>query len=154
MTIPIATQIEPDGSQPLELLRTKSCGYANMNLNALIELAELGNRLGVDVWGYATSGGRSIHRAIDLFLPYALGQKAWAWQQIAPFQPERFSFAVRKGVEKFQDSRYIEAARLPVSASRELYNQKNDPLCKESIVFNPGQTVGRSRRRRRQPNIH
>lgn len=107
----IAVQIEPDGSQPLELERTKSWGYSIMNLDALIELARLGDRVGVDLWRFSTRDGRSIRAAIDFLLPYALGQKQWTWKQIVPFHPGRMYFSLRIAADKYQKKSYLLAAR-------------------------------------------
>lgn len=80
----IASQIEPDGSQPHELARTLSWGYVNMNAFGFATLARLAESADVDLWGYETADGRSIRRAIDWIAPYASGEKAWTYKQIKP----------------------------------------------------------------------
>jgi len=84
----IARQIEPDGSQPRELRRTKAEGYCTFNLLALTSLAVLGEKAGVDLWNYETPDGRSIQKALQWMLPYYTGEKEWPYQQIAPFERE------------------------------------------------------------------
>lgn len=78
----IASQIQPDGSMPLELRRTKSVYYSEMNLRAMTFVTEMGRPLGVDLWAYQTPDGRSMKKAFDYLRPYALGEKEWVGKQI------------------------------------------------------------------------
>lgn len=108
----IARQIEPDGSQPMELRRTKSFNYSEMNLAGLIELASLGERVGVDLWSFETQDGRSIRRALEFVRPYvektqeAWPPPVWPYTQIVPFKPEIFAPAFRMAANGYQDGEY------------------------------------------------
>ncbi|MEZ5277235.1 MAG: alginate lyase family protein [Opitutaceae bacterium] len=78
----IGIQLEHNGQQPWEVARTKSWGYSSGNLLLLMHLADMGVRLGVDLWGYETGDGRSLRRSFDYMLPAALGRQEWPWQVI------------------------------------------------------------------------
>lgn len=78
----IGIQLEHNGQQPWEVARTKSWGYSSANLLILMNLADLADHVGVDVWHYATGDGRSIRRSFDYMLPCALGRQEWPWEII------------------------------------------------------------------------
>jgi hypothetical protein len=111
LTRRIATQVEPDGSQPFELERTKSWGYSNMNLAALVELAHLGRRVGIDLWNASTEDGRSIKGAVQFMIPYALGEKSWSWQVLDPLDPERLYYSVTLAAVHLKEPSFEQAAR-------------------------------------------
>ncbi len=73
----IALQIEPDGSQPLELKRTRSLNYVLFNIEALVLLARMGEHVDIDLWKFATPDGRSLLAAIRVVAPYADAKKPW-----------------------------------------------------------------------------
>jgi len=111
----IAKQIEPDGKMPRELQRTKSFGYSVFNLRALTDLACLGRNLGVDLWHFQTSDGRSIRKALDFMAPYMSAEKKWPYQQIE--KPNRGSLAILllRAAPEYPDAHY-EAALKNVAA--------------------------------------
>ena len=101
----IAVQIEPDGRQPLELVRTKAWGYSVGNLDGLMLLARLGENVGVDLWNYKTADGRSIRGALDYLLPFALGEK-WPYQQLGEWPPQMLFPLLRRAAVEYRDPKY------------------------------------------------
>jgi hypothetical protein len=78
----IASQIEPDGSMPLELGRTKSLGYTSMNLRAFTYLAIVADKVGLNLWDFETDDGRGIGKAYEFLNPYVQGKKKWEYKEI------------------------------------------------------------------------
>jgi alginate lyase len=110
----ITTQIEPDGRQPLELIRTKAWGYSNGNLDGLMQLAMLGERVGVDLWKFQTKDGRSIRKALDFLTPVAVGEKKWQYQEIGGVKPESLFPLMRRAAVVYRDRKYqLLMARIP-----------------------------------------
>jgi hypothetical protein len=106
----IGRQIDLDGRQPEELQRTKSWHYSVFNLQAFVELANLGDRAGVDLWHYQTPDGRSIRKAIDWLLPFARGEKPWATPEIGGVKPEALWPIAREAASRLQDAQFAAAA--------------------------------------------
>jgi hypothetical protein len=114
----IAVQIEPDGRQPLELARTNAFSYSIGNLNGLMQLASLGQQLGVDLWNFRTDDGRSIRSALDFLLPYAIGTKKWDYQQISGFHGDALLHQLQRASAIYRDLKYA-AAIHQLSSGRE-----------------------------------
>jgi hypothetical protein len=102
----IAVQIKPDGSEPLELARTKAWSYSVANLSGLMSLATLGEHVDVDLWHFHTDEGRSIHQAIDFLLPFAAGDRKWPYEQLGGWTPGGFTSILRQAILKYPDERY------------------------------------------------
>ena len=107
----IAVQIEPDGSQPLELARTKAMGYSTMNLAGLFELAVLGENVGVNLWEYHTKDGRSLRKALDFLIPFVSGERKWPYKQIVEYRKEEISPLLAMASVKYHEQRHLDLAR-------------------------------------------
>lgn len=77
------SQIEPDGSQPLELARTTALGYSTFNLTHILDMCCLAKSLNIDLFNAKSADGRSISKAID-FLTQFVGkpQSHFPYKQI------------------------------------------------------------------------
>jgi hypothetical protein len=130
----IARQIEPDGSQPLELERTKAFSYSVGNLAGLMSLARLGEHVGVDLWRFETADGRSIRRALDFLTPYGLGEKKWPHQQINGFDAAIYYPLLRVAAIKYSDAPYRAlVAKIPPLAAADpaiLWQSPLEPINK------------------------
>ena len=106
----IATQVQRDGSQPLELARTKSFHYSAFNLEALFELARLGENVGVDLWSFESKDGGPIRGALDYLLPYADGTRKWPYQELEPITGKELVPFLMRAADQFHSPEYRAAA--------------------------------------------
>ena len=107
----IAKQIEPDGSQPLELRRTRSWHYSVFNLEALLRLVALSRYAGADLGGFTTADGRSVRKALDYLIPYALGDKPWPYPEMGTWDPKPIAPLLLQASAEFKNPGYRDAAR-------------------------------------------
>jgi hypothetical protein len=121
----IGRQIEPDGEQPAELGRTRPWHYAVYNLQAMVLLAGLADRVGVDLWHYQTSGGaegsdgsegsggsggRSIRKAIAWLVPFALHTKPWTLRDLDGMESAELWPVLRAAASALHDAELARAA--------------------------------------------
>ncbi|MEV5017705.1 alginate lyase family protein [Streptomyces sp. NPDC053780] len=71
----VDAQIAADGSQPLELARTRSRHYSTFDLVAYTRLAAIGENVGVDPWAHRGPQGQSLFAAVRYLLPAATGRE-------------------------------------------------------------------------------
>jgi hypothetical protein len=110
----IALQIEPDGRQPLELARTKSWSYSNMNLDGLMWLARVAENVDVDLWNYQTKDGRSIRRALEYLCPFATGDQKWTYPELHGFDGKSLFPLMRRAAGHYQDEKFtLQQSKIP-----------------------------------------
>jgi hypothetical protein len=107
----IGWQITPAGEQPLELERTRSLHYSAFNVEALSRLAEIGRKVGVDLWHHEDASGGSLRRAIDRLAQFADSSAKWPGQQIDSVSADLFIIHLRRARLVFGDESYAAALR-------------------------------------------
>jgi hypothetical protein len=76
-----------------------------MNLSGLMDLAVLGENVGVDLWNFQTRDGRSIRVALDYLYPFAVGEK-WKYQQLGEWQPQTLFPLMRRAAAHYHDEKF------------------------------------------------
>lgn len=110
----ITRQIEPDGRQPLELARTNAWGYSTMNLRGLMSLAQLGDKLGLDLWRFESSDGRSLRQALHCLITFATGEREWLRGRSGEPSLQSLAIPLRLAVTKYPEPKYKElVSKLP-----------------------------------------
>ncbi|MGB6034511.1 MAG: alginate lyase family protein [Bacteroidota bacterium] len=104
-------QIRPDGRLPYELERNRAIGYTAATVAKFLDLATMGEILGVDLWNYASPDGSSIQRAIDFLAPYADPAAEWPFTDydvqrygVKPFS--RLRSLLQRASLAYDDQRY------------------------------------------------
>jgi hypothetical protein len=103
----VAKQIEPDGKQPHEWSRTRPMSYTCFNLRAMMELADAGDLLGINLWRDGTTDGRSIKRAVEWVMPYTT--RAWNMQLDPADTREKILPLLRRASIALGDDRFEKA---------------------------------------------
>jgi hypothetical protein len=108
----IDIQVQPDGSQPHELERTRAFSYSLFNLRAHLLAAKLGKKLGIDILNYQSPQGASISKEIEFLIPYAIGKKEWPYKQINKWEKTYNDMyqVLKIAAHEYNDTYYLEIA--------------------------------------------
>ncbi len=124
-------QIEPDGSQPRELARTKPFSYSVFSLIAWSRVATLAEARGLDLWHHEGQDGRgSLRRAFEYLLPYAYGEQPVTDNPVMPERMHDFARLLHRAALRLEEPGWIEL-------SRSLMGSESDVLELDLIVAPP-----------------
>jgi len=73
----LPSQMDPNGSFPLELKRTKPYGYSLFNLDAMYTLAHVLSTKENNLWEYKTTTGLSLKKGIEFLYPFVENKNSW-----------------------------------------------------------------------------
>lgn len=96
----LLSQMNPDGSFPLELARTKPYNYSAFLLDNLTSICQLLSTKNDNLWDYETSDHKSYKKALDFLTPYILDKSLWPYpKDVEHFDafPIRYSFLLFAG---------------------------------------------------------
>jgi hypothetical protein len=106
----IQGQILADGSQPLELQRTRSWHYSVFNLQALFSLASIGEQQEINLWDYQNAQGAGLQKALDYVLPAAIKEKVWPHQLIDTIRSTDLLPLLYQAATHYHEPAYLQAA--------------------------------------------
>ena len=106
----INPMIEADGRQPEELIRTKAFGYSVHNLANFFDTADLGLKVGVDVYHYTNEKEASLQTALDYLIGFIGRESEWPYEQISDWESteNHLGLLVRRAARIYGDEKYRE----------------------------------------------
>lgn len=126
----IAVKILYDGRQPFELRRTNSLDYSLVNLLGMFTLANIGERVGLDMWNNKIHGA-GLQNALDYLIPFLKGEKIWPYKQINEVKNHVLSDVYCQGALHYSNNRaYLEIYQSTASA---LIENIYFPMCNQMI---------------------
>jgi len=105
------SQLKPDGSQPLELARTKSWGYVNMNMFGYYLIAKLAENVNVSLWNHQITEGKNMKNALAFIVPYLKNEKVWEYEQIQKISYGETIKILKYASRKYNNPEYEEIAK-------------------------------------------
>ena len=108
----ILSQIEPDGSMPEELARTRPNFYSNYNLHAMFVIASLAEKVDVDIWN---AGDARLRAGLDYLAPCADPSKPWPHKSIKENDRMKLFPILLMAAQAYPDGNYSELlGKLPL----------------------------------------
>ncbi|CAK0775646.1 putative Alginate lyase family protein [Gammaproteobacteria bacterium] len=109
----IPKQFATSGKQPFEMHAVNNFMYSTYNLGVAANIANLGDKLGLNVWDVRGPGGSGMRRTTNFLLPYMNGTKTWTYwptTEVFPMHPSQYYGFLRQLSLGFCDSGLSQAA--------------------------------------------
>ncbi|MBN1302082.1 MAG: alginate lyase family protein [Melioribacteraceae bacterium] len=103
----IDNQIESNGAQPLEEIRTLSLNYSSFNLSALLTLSAALKKYGYNLYNYSNPQNASLETAISYLTPFLEEPGKWNKIQIKPVSEDAPAYLAFAGLLK-DDQNYLD----------------------------------------------
>lgn len=118
----IESQIDPDGSQPNEISRTKSWDYSVYNVMAFIQLASLAPHVDENLWDYQTADAQSIRGAVDYLVSFVASGDAWPYTQIEDIDLTKLFVITAIAAKAWNDEPHYTLSELRDDSKLKLYD--------------------------------
>ena len=89
-----------------ELERTKSLDYCLFNLEAMMQIAVLGDRYKMELWTDKFEEGRGLKKTVQWLSPYVEGTKPWPYKQISEPKSQLMAVLYRRAAVAYDSDRY------------------------------------------------
>ncbi len=73
----LSSQMDPDGSFPREIKRTKPYGYSLFNMDAFANAAQILSTPEDNLWEFATPDGKSLRKGMEFIYPFIADKTSW-----------------------------------------------------------------------------
>jgi len=100
-------QIEPDGSMPKEMARTRPLFYSIYNLQAMFLVAHLAEKIDIDIWQAHDQNSR-LKAGLDYLVPYADSSKIWPHPTLKDANRMELYAILKFAYNIYNDNYYLE----------------------------------------------
>lgn len=104
------TQIQPDGSMPEEMARTRPLFYSIYNLQAMFLVAHLAKKVDVDIWKASDRNSR-LRAGLDYLVPYTDSEKSWPQPTIGNADRMEMFAILHMAHRIYPDGNYLEMVK-------------------------------------------
>ncbi|MCT7943013.1 alginate lyase family protein [Shewanella holmiensis] len=107
----VDSQFAQDGSQPHEAQRTRSYHYHYFSLDPLVGIAQLGDKVGIDLWNYQNEQGASLTKGIEFMIDYHDPSVKWPFPEKDSRRVERMTPLYLKAGAALNNPQWINLAK-------------------------------------------